>query len=193
MPSPPHSFPGFSPSSSKRLAWLTFHAWPSEMNNPDAKSFKVLKKIQNEKIFRNDLQRTDPLRINCLQNMAGQLLRRVFSDQQISESKGRMNANERLLENDTEVLLSYLIFHRCRRSNIGEKPHQQKRNGKWFYHTLLVKLADSLEIAFIRLILQYFFSSIARLLQIFFFENAISAIRVLCAIRALHRLQSWTK
>ena len=62
--------------------------------------------------------------------MAGQLLRRVFSDQQISESKGRMNANERLLENDTEVLLSNLIFHRCRRSNIGEKPHQQKRNGK---------------------------------------------------------------
>ena len=94
--------------------------------------------------------------------MAGQLLRRVFSDQQISESKGRMNANERLLENDTEVLLSYLIFHRCRRSNIGEKPHQQKRNGKWFYHSLLVKLANSLEIAIIRLTSQYFFSSIAR-------------------------------
>ena len=67
------------------------------------------------------MQRIDPLRINCLQDMAGQLLRRVFSDQQISESKGRMNANERLLENDTEVLLSNLIFHRCRRSNIGEK------------------------------------------------------------------------
>lgn len=63
------------------------------------------------------MQRIDPLRINCLQDMAGQLLRRVFSDQQISESKGRMNANERLLENDTEVLLSYLIFQRCRRSN----------------------------------------------------------------------------
>lgn len=154
--SPPHSFPGFFPSSSKRLAWLSFHAWPIEINNPDAKSFKVLKKIQNEKIFRNDLQRIDPLRINCLQDMAGQLLRRVFSDQQISESKGRMNANERLLENDTEVLLSNLIFHRCRRSNIGEKPHQQKRNGKWFYHSLLVKLADSLEIAIIRLTSQYF-------------------------------------
>jgi len=67
-----------------------------------------------------------------------------------------MNANERLLANDIEVLLSYSIFHRCRRSNISEKPHQQKRNGKWFYHSLLVKLADSLEIAFIRLTLQYF-------------------------------------
>lgn len=171
MPSPPHS--GFSPSSSKRLAWLTFHAWPSEMNNPDAQSFKVLKKIQNEKIFRNDLQRIDPLRINCLQNMAGQLLRRVFSDQQISE-KWRMNANERLLENDTEVLLSYLIFHRCRRSNISEKPHQQKQNGKWFYHSLLVKLADSLEIAFIRLTLQYFFlvhRSASRCLHMFFWKR----------------------
>ena len=172
MPSPPHS--GFSPSSSKRLAWLTFHAWPSEMNNPDAQSFKVLKKIQNEKIFRNDLQRIDPLRINCLQDMAGQLLRTVFSDQQISESKGRMNANERLLENDTEVLLSYLIFHRCRRSNISEKPHQQKQNGKWFYHSLLVKLADSLEIAFIRLTLQYFFlvhRSASRCLHMFFWKR----------------------
>ena len=65
-----------------------------------------------------------------------------------------MNANERLLANDTEFLLSYLIFHRCRRSNIREKPHQQKRNGKWFYHSLLVKLEDSLEIAFIRLTLK---------------------------------------
>ena len=140
------------------------------------------------------MQRIDPLRINCLQNMAGQLLRRVFSDQQISESKGRMNANERLLENDTEVLLSYLIFHRCRRSNIGEKPHQQKRNGKWFYHSLLVKLADGLEIAFIRLTLQYFFSSIARLrVACRFFLKAISAIHLLFSIRALHRLQSWTK
>ena len=104
-----------------------------------------------------------------------------------------MNANEGLLANDTEVLLSYLIFHRCRRSNISEKPHQQKRNGKWFYHSLLVKLVDSLEIAFIRLTLQYFFSSIARLriARTLFFENAISAIRVLFSIRALHRLQSY--
>ena len=66
---------------------------------------------------------------------------------------------------------------------------------KMIYHSLLVKLADSLEIAFIRLTLQYFFSSIARrrVACRFFFENAISAIRVLCSIRALHRLQSWTK
>ena len=59
----------------------------------------------------------------------------------------------------------------------------------------MVKLADSLEIAFIRLTLQYFFSSIARLRVVcrFFFENAISAIRLLFSIRALHRLQSWKK
>ena len=105
------------------------------------------------------MQRIDLLRINCLQNMAGQLLRRAFSDQRISE---RTNECQRTPARKRHRSPSQLLnFPQMPAIKYRRETTSTETKRKMIYHSLLVKLADSLEIAFIRLTLQYFFSSIA--------------------------------